>query len=395
MPTPPLPDSLALEAVNTVERFHGSNIEAAKFLKLAICTLRSRIVIAKRRGIGTTNQQLEVKQGWSPEHDLNNSVPHPMVLRGTSTLYGEDGKPRLQWVKTKLDDSKVEDAMATVIKTLAESVKGLSPVIAKPKHKDKDLLCAYVLGDPHFGMYAWAQESGDDFDTDIARNITIKAVDRLVASAPPAGTAILLSVGDTLHTDNQSNTTEKGTTQDSDTRFNKVLGVAINTFRHLVLRLLQKHENVVVRFVKGNHDTHSHMALGFALQGYFSNNKRVTVDTSPADFWYYKFGKVLIGSTHGDKCKQDHLLGIMVSDQPKAIGETDHRYWYTGHIHHQVVKEYAGVTCESFQTLAPKDAWHSGKGYRSQRSMSCIVHDINHGEIDRHRCGISMIGEKK
>lgn len=387
----PLSEASAQEAVNIIYNCGGNLSEAARQIGIPRTTLIARAEAARRRGIGTNTEQLEAKQGWSPEHDLTHPVPRPMVLRGTSTLYGDDGKAKLQWVKTKLDDQKVQDMMATAIKTLSESIKGLSPLIKKPKVKDKDLLCAYVLGDPHFGMYSWAKESGDDFNTTIAKNLTIKAVDRLVQSAPPAGTAILLSVGDTLHTDNQSNTTEAGTTQDSDTRFNRVLDITIHTFRHLVLRLLEKHQNVVVRFVKGNHDTHSHMALGFALQGYFCNNKRVIIDTTPADFWYYKFGNVLIGSTHGDKCKQDNLLGIMVADQHKAIGETEHRYWYTGHIHHQVVKEYAGVTCESFQTLAPKDAWHSGKGYRSKRSMTCIVHHVEHGEIDRHRCGIGML----
>jgi len=340
--------------------------------------------------MGTALEQSQTLHGYNPDHDLTHVVPSPLVLKGTSSLY-KDGELKLQWVKTKLSEEQLRKHLEIVVATLTKSIEGLSPLIAAPSAANNDLLCVYIMGDPHFGMYAWARESGDDFDTSIARNISIAAVDRLIVSSPVSDTAILLSVGDTLHADNQFNQTTAGTTVDTDTRFSKVLEITIDTFRHMILRLLEKHQNVVVRLVKGNHDTHSHLALGFALKGYFNNNDRVVIDLDPSDFWYYSFGKVLIASTHGDKTKQDKLLGVMVSDRPEAVGSSRHRYWYTGHIHHQTVKELEGCTCESFQTLAPKDAWHSGKGYRSGRSMMCIVQHKEHGEIERHRTGISML----
>jgi hypothetical protein len=46
---------------------------------------------------------------------------------------------------------------------------------------------------------------------------------------------------------------------------------------------------------------------------------------------------------------------------------------------------------ETFRTLAAKDAWHAGKGYRSGRDMYAITHHINHGEIMRTRCDIGML----
>ena len=50
-----------------------------------------------------------------------------------------------------------------------------------------------------------------------------------------------------------------------------------------------------------------------------------------------------------------------------------------------------GVTCESFRTLAAKDAYAAGHGYRAGRDMRCIVHHREHGEVERHRCDVGMI----
>ena len=33
------------------------------------------------------------RQGWSPEHDMTKQVPDGFHLKGTSTLYGDDGQP--------------------------------------------------------------------------------------------------------------------------------------------------------------------------------------------------------------------------------------------------------------------------------------------------------------
>jgi hypothetical protein len=46
---------------------------------------------------------------------------------------------------------------------------------------------------------------------------------------------------------------------------------------------------------------------------------------------------------------------------------------------------------ESFRTLAPADAWSAGMGYRAGRDMFCIVHHRQYGEVERHRCDISML----
>jgi hypothetical protein len=241
-------------------------------------------------------------------------------------------------------------------------------------------------------MYAWAAEAGEDFDLIAAEKITLGAIDRLVASAPDAETAIVLPLGDLLHANDQTNRTPAhGYQLDVDSRYPKVLSVAIRIIRHVILRALEKHKKVIVRVEPGNHDPQAKWAVAFTLAAHFENNPRVEVDLSPAKFWYYRFGKVLIASTHGDTAKHEALGPIMAADRPEDWGATKHRYWYTGHVHHQSVKEFPGVICESFRTLAAKDAHAAHHGYRAGRDAYCIVHHKEFGEIERHRCDIAML----
>ena len=161
---------------------------------------------------------------------------------------------------------------------------------------------------------------------------------------------------------------------------------------YCVNKMLLRYGKVVVRINRGNHDGHSSYALSLMLSCYFNNEPRVEVDLSPAVHWYRQFGKVLIGSTHGDTTKGPDMLPIMAADKPQEWGLTKHRYWYVGHVHHKFAKEYPGGIVEYFRTLAAGDAWHRGQGYRSGRDMCLVVMHKEHGEIERHRCDIGMLG---
>ena len=143
--------------------------------------------------------------------------------------------------------------------------------------------------------------------------------------------------------------------------------------------------------IRDSHDGHSSYALALMISCYFHNEPRIEVDLSPAVAWYYQFGKVLIGSTHGDTIKGKDMLSIMAADKPSEWGTSKFRYWYVGHVHHKDVKEYHGGIVEYFRTLAARDAWHQGQGYRAGRDMCAIIIHKEYGEIERHNCDIGMI----
>lgn len=330
--------------------------------------------------------------GVAPDQDMTKQTAEGFSVKGTSTLYDEAGNLKLQWVKTNADQDQQLTKLVEAMENAFNSYKGESIASVIPLASDEDLLSVYPMGDPHFGMYAWSEEAGEDFDCDIAERDLCEAVKRLVARSPLSHTAIILNLGDFFHSDTQDNRTARsGHALDVDTRWSKILHIGAKAMIQCVYSALEKHKKVIVKNVIGNHDDHTSQALSLALSLYFENNNRVKVDTSPSKFWYYQHGQVLLGTTHGDTAKPDKLGGIMSVDMPKEWGETKHRYWYTGHIHSKNSMELHGCLWESFRTLAAKDAWHAGQGYRSARDMQSIHLHKDFGEVERHTMNIAML----
>ena len=368
-------DDQVIEAL----REHGSMRAAARALGVDY------------RAIWQRKQRLALK-GWSPEHGMTRTVPDGFKVRGVSSYYNADGQLSGQWVKSSADEERRLALLQEAIDTLAEPLKGLAVPVKAPKQCLADSLSSYLIGDGHFGMYAWGEETGEDFDTSIASRDLRAAIDLLVASAPPSQQAALVDVGDMLHADNRSNATPaSGNLLDVDTRFQRVIRVTVDALRYCIGRMLQKHAVVEVFITPGNHNPDSAGWMAMVLEAYYRNEPRVRIERSPSKFFYRRFGKVLIGITHGDKIKLPELPSIMAADRAEDWGQTKHRYWWTGHIHHTKHQEYRGCFVESFNTLAASDAWHHASGYRSARQMQRIDLDREHGIYSRGIANIGMI----
>lgn len=301
---------------------------------------------------------------------------------------GPDGVER-EWIRAMPDAERRLEALLEACAAMKDRIPLAEP-IAAPEHCVDDLLAVYPMGDPHVGMYAWGDETGASFDLQIAERVHVAAVDHLVSLAPPASQALILNVGDFFHADNPTNRTPKsGHLLDVDTRWRKVLEVGIRTECRMIDRALQRHDRVTVINVPGNHDETSAHVLSIALEHHYANNPRVTVDPSPAAFRYFRFGDCLIGSTHGNRTKAQDLESIMAHDRPQDWAATvGRRHWYTGHVHHDTVKECRNCTVETVRTLAARDAWHAAEGYRSGRDMKLDIWHATRGRINRHIVGI-------
>lgn len=361
---------------------HGSISAAAKALDMAKGTVYNALEGLKKRAAR--------EHGYAPGHFVNGVAPG--FLMGKVTVQRDaEGTVERTWERQSPEAAQQQAMLHEFAAAMGAMVHGLAPVSVAPKAPANDLLCVYPWGDPHFGMYAWWQDAGADFDLDIAESLTTSAVDRLVTSAPEGSTGLLLNLGDMFHADNQGNQSQSGHQLDVDGRWAKVQQVGLRAMIHCIRRMLEKHTTVIVRINKGNHDGHSSYALSLMLSCYFHNEPRVTVDLSPSVCWYFEFGAVQIGSTHGDTIKGKDMGAIMAADKPQAWGRTKHRYWFVGHVHHKDVKEYPGVTVEYVRTLAARDAWHQGQGYRAGRDMQLVVMHKEHGEVERHRCDVGML----
>ncbi|HMT13149.1 MAG TPA: hypothetical protein PKE19_00225 [Aestuariivirga sp.] len=330
--------------------------------------------------------------GWAPGADMVNPVPAPFVVKGVSTYYGKDGNPVGQWVKSRIGDGEQWRVLQEWVDGLKEDARGVLKPVKAPKACNDDLLSAYVIGDPHFGLYSWGEETGADFDLSEAERLTKAAIDRLVDASPSSSEGLIVELGDLLHADNSTNMTPtSGNVLDVDTRHAKVMRSALGSLRYAISRTLSKHERVTVWIVGGNHDPHSSKAVAMVLEAAYENEPRVTIDTGQGIFKFFRFGKSLISAHHGHNIKPDQLPLLMAHDRPEDWAASIFRYWYCGHVHHVQRKEFPGCIVEHFRTLAARDAWHTSMGYRAGRDMTLIIHHREYGEIERKRADIAML----
>ena len=340
-------------------------------------------------------KQAQARQGYAPEHDMVKTCPDGYFVKGVSTLYtnGEDGTQiSAQWVKTQADAKRQEELIQEAVEAWCEEAKGkIKPVKLKNVEHDKDLLTIYPLGDPHFGMYAWGDETGKDFDLEIAESQLFAAIDYLVDKSPASARGVLCNLGDMFHSDNMDGVTARsGHSLDMDGRLQKVIQVGVRALRRCIHRMLEKHETVEIVNAPGNHDHVLALALNVMMANIYENEPRVTVHSAPTMRHYIQHGKVLIGVVHGHQTRDNDLGAIMATEKAAEWGQTEYRYFYRGHHHQDKVTELRGCKVEQFRTLAPKDAYAAGGGYLSGQDMKAIVHHAKHGEIARHTFAISM-----
>ncbi len=366
----------ALEAAEAIAQ-HGSIRKAAEALGLSYGGIYQRNLRA-------------VQKGLAPGMNVG-VLPEGVVLKGYSTLRNlQTGEDQAVWIKADVEKLKLQEVVAT-LQDVFEGYAGRATLAPAPLVQDADLMTVYVLADHHLGMYAWAKETGADYDLTIAENLLNESMEALVSQTPPADQALILGLGDFFHSDSNENRTRRsGAALDVDTRYAKVLEMGVALHVRVIDLALQKHREVLVRVLPGNHDPYAALALSVALAAFYRSEPRVRIDTDPSAFFWHKFGRVMIGATHGDNLKPQEMPGLMASVRPQWWGETEFRYAYLGHIHHKSVGggEKAGVVWETFQTLAPKDAWHAWGGYVSDRSMVAITHHRDFGERFRARVSI-------
>jgi hypothetical protein len=302
-----------------------------------------------------------------------------------------EGRVKTTWTRRVRSQAARQEMFLQAVRNVSKELTRPGK-LKVPKRLNKDLLAVYPLGDPHIGMYAWEAETGCAFDLEIAERIMKTAIDDLVARAPAAETALLVDLGDYFHADNTSNQTARsGHALDVDTRWGKVFEVGIRIMAYQIEALLTKHKKVRVIVEIGNHDDHTSVSLLSVMRALFHNEPRVSFDDSPSKFHYFKFGKTLIGVTHGDTVKMKDLPGVMATDRAKEWGETQHRFWLVGHVHHHKSEEFPGVWVEYFRTLAPRDAWHNNSGYRAGRDQQVWTVDREYGVIRREISDIGRI----
>jgi len=358
------------------------------------CAAAARAVGATTSAIRNAMIRIETaatRAGYSPDHDMVKTCPDGFLVKGVSTLYGKDGEKKIQWVKTAIDAERQKELMIEAIEAFCDDMPAINSV-PTPIFIDEDLMTIYPLGDPHIGMMAWMEETGENWDLKVAESKMCAVFHRLVKAAPPSAKAVIVNLGDFFHADNMEGTTSRsGHSLDMDGRYAKMIRVGVKIIRQMIDSALAHHAEVEVINAVGNHDDTGSLFLSVCLQNIYENEPRVTINANPTPFHYFNWGSSMFGVHHGHTCKADRLPMVMATDQAELWGKTEFRTWLTGHIHHDTKKEYSGCDVESFRTLAAKDAYATWGGYRARQDSKAIVVHKSFGEIERHTINIKQV----
>lgn len=355
----------------------GSINKAARSMGLEVRAFRRLLARVKKEA---------ARNGYSPEHDMTHTVPEGYVVKGTSTLYHEEKGQVLQWVKTSRDAERQREMMLEAVQAACEEIKPEPCTLRASFGDNPDLMSLYVLTDYHLGMLSWGEETGADWDTDIAEDLLYRWFEHAVRLTPAGGPAVFAQLGDFLHWDGMEAVTPTSHhILDADTRFQRLVRVAVRALRRIIRLLLERHSSVRIIMAEGNHDMASSVWLREIMAALYEDEPRAEIERSPSPYYCVEHGKVSLFFHHGHKRKPGQIAEVFAAQFREVLGRTKHSYAHMGHMHHQDVKETPLMTVEQHCTLAAPDAYASRGGYASDRAARVITYHKDHGEVSRVR----------
>lgn len=347
-----------------------------------------RETYGKLQSIRATGKELGISHKTVSKfiNQLPRTIPPTHHLTGVSTLIDEaTGEPKITWYKSKSANEKAVDLL---LERLEEIKYTPAPKIATPKKTKQELLSLYTLTDFHLGMYAWEKETGADWDSDIASQVLVSAIQDMTHKAPDSETAIFNLQGDFLHWDGlEAVTPTANNLLEADTRHSMMIEMAMDLSSWAIDELIKKHKNVRVIVAEGNHDLAGSAWLRKHLKKLWAKNSRVEVDDTEFPYYAYLHGETMLGFHHGHK-KNNKALPALFASEPRfreMWGKANYCYIHTGHYHQseQDMSEGGGAIVERHPTLAARDAYAARGGYISRRATKVITYDKRDGEVER------------
>lgn len=333
----------------------------------------------------------------------------------------KSGKPETRQnfqVKAKLEKIQEMVDVINVAEVFVDFVKDYNPPILKfikpeyisniEKDSNENNLLEVSIFDLHIGKLAWRGETGENYDTKIARDRFIEAIEILLKRSTSFKISrILFPVGnDFFNSDTILNTTTKGTPQDEDLRWQKTFQVGVTLLVDAINMLKQIGVPVDVVVIPGNHDFERSFYMGSFLSAWFNHDEQVTINNGASPRKYYRFGKVLIGLTHGNEEKESSLPMLMASDieSKPHWSETTYHEWHLGHRHRKknvnykvfdnksiTLNEDLGVIVRYLSSLTGTEEWHHKKGYVGQiKAADAFIWNDELGMIAHLNANISI-----
>ena len=351
---------------------------------------------AKLLGINRTNlfarlKRLKAAGKVLPGATLYPVMPEGQRLRGVSSLQKaldpETGETVMQWIKTDRAAEERDLAARAALDALKSEVPRFeqpTPFPLTPAGTNPRLASLLTITDYHMGMYSWAEETGADWDMQIAEDLLVAWFRLALDATPYAKLGILAQLGDFLHYDSLDAVTPRSGHQlDADSRAQKMIRVSIRVLRRAINMMLDKFDEVRVLMAEGNHDPISSAWLRETFRLFYENESRVTVDVSPDPYYAVQWGKVGLFFHHGHLKKPEQLDRVFARKFRDIFGSSLKCYGHCGHLHHKVKLESPLMPIEQHATLAAADAYASRNGFLSDRTADVITYDKEFGEVSR------------
>lgn len=368
MPAQPLSEDILRQTVEALQQY-GTETQAAAALGLSRSTFQNRVRIAATRGFAPGHFESGVAPGYA--------MGKVTIQRGPS------GNVERTWERQSPEVNQVQNAIAAAVDAMKGEIVPAIP-IAAPSAVMADLCALYTLTDAHIGMLAWHREGGEDWDLDIAERTIVGCFSETIRQMPPAKQAVLNQLGDLLHYDSlQAVTPTSGHILDADSRYTKMVEVAVKVMRQVISMLLAKHERVHIIMAEGNHDMASSVWLRTLFKALYENEPRISVDDSALPYYVFQHGAVMLAFHHSHLKKNPALPGLLAAQFPQIWGATTKRYCHTGNLHHAEEKEHSGMTVIQHPTLAARDAYAARGGWIADRAMSAITYHAKFGQVGR------------
>lgn len=316
-------------------------------------------------------------------------------LQTTKQLYAVRYKIKPKFKK----EVSIEEAIKIAKEVFAKEIKPLKlNRVVEKKGLDSNKLMENSPIELHLGKLSCHMNTGENYDQKIAQQRFRHIIQELAIKQEfeKCGTLLLNVGGDFFNSDNNFDTTNKGTQMHSDIRSTKMFLVGLELWKEALTILREKFDNIDIQLIVGNHDKTTSTYLFIALQQAFLNDKKINFINDYKEVQCYVFRDCGIWTTHGTK-NINKTMDSIVSEFAKEYGATKYRELHTAHLHtEQELKERLGMIPRRTSSAGGKDEYEYDERYgNSIQKQEVFIWQGNKGIININMIPFEPVREEQ